>query len=114
MVPDTATWCRPDWDILVCPIRAGGRDATPFVPKNSDRLSGAFFEGFALDLAIGLGGGSRHRKSSGEKKPRVSGAEVGGTSNVENRICGTIDNSRLARPSRSLCDGDHKECGFAA
>src|SRR5262249_33158896 len=24
-----------DRDILVCPIRTGGRDATPFVPKNS-------------------------------------------------------------------------------
>src|SRR5262249_7682263 len=69
------------------------------------------FERFALDLATGsaavLDAGSR----AAEKMPRVSGAECfGGTS--DDRICGTIDNRRLARPLRPLCDGAHKECAF--
>jgi hypothetical protein len=65
MVPDAVTWCLPDWDILVCPIRTGGRDATPSAqPQRS-----------FLDLATGsaavLDTGSRAAK----KQPRVSGAE---------------------------------------
>src|SRR5262249_57292109 len=47
------------------------------------------------------------------KKPRVSGAEVGGTSD-EPRNAVRSTNRRLARPLRSLCDGDHKSALFAA
>ena len=74
-----------DRDILVCPIRTGGRDATPFVPKRTQPRP-AELSGLATGSAAVLDTGSRAAK----KMPRVSGAEYfGGTS--DDRICGTID-----------------------
>jgi len=106
MVPDAVTWCRPDWDHSRLPNSDGWQRCHTFRPEELSPAP-AELSGFSDRL----GGGSRHRKSSGEKMPRVSGAECfGGTSN--DRIGGRSTKRRLARLLRSLCDGDHQECAF--
>src|SRR5262245_10124091 len=46
------------------------------------------------------------------KKPRVGGAEFGGTSTVTTAHAAPVDSWRLARPSRLRCDNHHKKALF--
>src|SRR5262245_18675086 len=47
------------------------------------------------------------------KKPRVSGAEFGGTSTLATAHAAPVNNWRLARPSRLRCDNYHKNALFS-